>query len=367
MQGLYIHIPFCVRKCNYCDFFSLAGRLDLLDAYINSILGEASKYAGMPFETFYMGGGTPSLLGAGRLTALIDGLNQIFDLHGLFESSIEVNPDSADVPLLKAALQSGFNRISIGVQSMNDAELRKSGRVHTADQAKNCIENALKCGFNNVSADIIIGLPGQTEYSLRETLHILLEEGVNHISAYCLSIEEGTPFATKIPADMPDDDFQAEMYQMVEQVLTGSGFAHYEISNFARPGFQCMHNINYWRGGDYIGLGVAAASHLNRKRWKNASDLEAYLIDPLKIEIEYDVLASLQKISEETILKLRLLTEGVDLSAFQNRYDTIVIDNLMRRLDAMVEEGKLVRRELNYLLPDEKVLISNRIFAEILD
>ncbi len=367
MLGLYVHIPFCVSKCNYCDFFSVSGRLDLLDAYIDSLLVEASKYAGISFETMYVGGGTPSLLGADRLIRLIDDLNRVCDLHGILEATIEVNPDSADATFLKAAVKAGFNRISIGVQSMNDYELKMSGRIHTAEQAKNCIENAFKYGFNNVSADIIIGLPGQTEHSLRESLRVMMKEQVNHVSAYCLSLEEGTPFAIKIPDDLPDDDFQAGMYEVVAELLLDSGFVHYEISNFARPGHQCIHNMNYWRGGDYIGLGVAAASHLNGKRWKNAPDLEGYLMNPLVIGVEEDILAASEKIREEAILKLRLLNEGIDPSTFQGRYDTIVIDQLIRKLDTIAEEGKLIRQGLNYLMPREKVLVSNKIFTEILD
>ena len=374
MQGLYIHIPVCVKKCSYCDFYSLPGRLDMIGNYVQAVLQEAEHYKGMSFYTLFIGGGTPSLLGAKYLRMLMEGLDKTLRLPRRsaprngdeYEATIEVNPESATEEFLKAAKETGFNRVSIGVQSLADDELRSVGRIHTAGQAVEAIRQAKKAGFEAISADLIIGLPGQTWTSLRNSLKTLVEMEVGHISAYCLSLEEGTILGNKPPENLPDDEMQANLYEETRKFLKSCGYAHYEISNFARRGCECMHNINYWRGGEYLGLGTAAASHIEGRRWRNRADLDSYIQSPTTQIEEIEVLGIEEKAAEEAMLRLRLLEEGVDIVELADRYEWDSIKGIVERLEEMAREGLLVKWGTRYRLSEDKVLTSNRIFERVI-
>jgi oxygen-independent coproporphyrinogen III oxidase len=366
MNGLYIHIPFCVRKCAYCDFYSLAGREESRIAYVDAVLKEATRYDGRAFQTLYLGGGTPSLLGPALLERLIHGLRTRLDLSELSEATIEMNPDSATPELMSAAFNAGIRRISIGVQSLSDAELEAVGRVHDSSRAIEAVRLAKGQGFESVSADLIAGFPGQTWDSLRASVEGLTGMGVDHLSLYCLSIEEGTPLAAALPTNLPSDDDQAELFQRARELLAQTGFVHYEISNFARPGHQCQHNLNYWRGGEYVGLGAAAASHVEGKRYRNRADLNAYLADPTGQTEYVERLDIKEKAAEEAMLRLRLLEEGLDMKALADKYSSEAVAGLMGRLDAMMGLGMLLRDGHSYKLHPARVLTSNPIFAEVL-
>lgn len=367
MLGLYVHIPFCVSKCFYCDFYSVSGRLDLLENYLDALILEASSFAGMSFDTLYIGGGTPSLLGTSGLEKLINGLSRYFNLARLKETTLEVNPESASKDLLKAASSLGINRISIGVQSLNDCELQKAGRIHNAKHAMIAIENTFDCSFDNISADIIIGLPCQTYESLAETIHELLAVKLTHISAYCLSVEAGTAFEACLPPDLPDYDCQAELYELIRDSLKEQGFLHYEISNFALPGRECMHNLNYWRGGEYLGLGPSAASHIGGKRSKKSNSLEKYIDNPLAIDAEEEILKPEDKAAEEAMLRLRLLEEGLDIQSLLKRYGTGHMNALVNKLETMAGKEILTKKGNRYLLPSCRVLTSNQVFVNVVN
>jgi len=367
MTGLYVHIPFCVSKCYYCDFYSEAGKLDMLEAYVDALLIEAKLYKGALFNTLYIGGGTPSLLGVRGLESLIAGLSRCFDLTNLEEATIEVNPESADTGFLQAALACGINRLSIGVQSLNNSELKKAGRIHNAQQAIQALSAAFDCGFENVSADIIIGLPGQTQQGLEDTLHNLVSTGLAHISAYCLSVEDGTAFAQCPPKDLVDDESQAGMFEFAAGCMKQHGYVHYEISNFAVPGSECLHNLNYWRGGEYLGLGPGAASHIKGKRFKNAACLDQYIHDTAAVEREEEVLDAAHKSAEEAMLRLRLLQEGLDLASLSVRYGQSNIGCLSDRLNKLAGEKMLVKAGNKYRLPPDKVLTSNQVFIQVIN
>jgi oxygen-independent coproporphyrinogen III oxidase len=366
-RGLYIHIPFCIKKCAYCDFYSLPDRLDSLDPYIQAVLTEAQKYSGLAFETLYLGGGTPSLLKAGGLTTLLDGLRGILDLSRLSEATLEANPDSVTPELLAVAKLKGINRISLGVQSLCDDELKKVGRIHDAPQAVQSLELAAKSGLDSISTDVILGLPGQDWPSLMITLETLIGMGVQHLSLYCLSLEPHTPLAANPPLDLPSDDTQAELYENACGLLEQRGFSHYEISNFCRPGFECRHNLNYWRGGEYLGLGPAAASHLDGKRLKNRPDLDTYLQDPTRQAEEIEELSPPKKAGEEAMLRLRLLEEGLDTGELGERFGDENIIGLVSRLNQLVKEGKLIRNGSNYRLTPSCALVSNSVLAMVLE
>jgi oxygen-independent coproporphyrinogen-3 oxidase len=366
MTGLYLHIPFCKRKCYYCDFYSVTDRYDLVPRFIEAVTSEAESYTGAKIDTLYLGGGTPSLLGAGHLLTLTQRLSDIFDLSGLAEATIEVNPDTATIDLFNGIIQAGFTRISLGIQSLNDRELATSGRIHNAVQSLNALHVTSRAGISNISADLIIGLPGQDWDSLRNTIERLLIEDIKHVSAYCLSIEEGTPFAVTRPGDLPDDDMQAELYIKASSYLKQVGFEHYEISNFCQPGYECRHNLNYWRCGEYIGLGPSAASHLNGLRYKNDSNLHKYLADPLSARIDEEILERRAKIGEAAMLRLRLLEEGLDYRELTEQFGDCA-DDLRSCLERMVKRSLLLKRDGRYCIPADRILTSNPILAEVLN
>ena len=416
MKGLYIHIPFCVRKCSYCDFYSLPNRQSAIADYVQAVLQEAGSFPlsqrgikgdlqplkNPSFQTLYLGGGTPSLLGPQNLQTLISGLMvsslapggreserggyQIINPHcssplegedsgegfpktkplSLLESTLEVNPESATPEFLQTAKTLGFNRLSFGVQSLSDAELQSVGRIHTAAQAVAAIKLAQKTDFQNISADLIIGLPVQTWHSLHNSLETLTDLGLPHLSVYCLSLENGTPLALNPPNDLPSDDFQAELYEKTRAFLINSGFVHYEISNYARPGFECLHNLNYWRGGEYLGLGPAAASHLDGKRFRNNNDLDAYLQNPTG-QVEYvETLSPKEKAAEEAMLRLRLLEEGLNTDELTAKFGPANTSDIILRLDKMKQENLLLKTGPTYRLEPAHILTSNSIFSRVL-
>jgi len=366
LTGLYVHVPFCVEKCAYCDFYSVPSRLGNIESYVDAVLAECGAYGHLSFHTLYLGGGTPSILGAHSLKRLIEGLRRAFDLSRLEEATFEANPESATEDFLAAALLSGFNRISIGVQSLSDDELKAVGRIHNAEQAVAAIELAKSIGFRNVSVDLIAGLPGQTWDSLHNSIDRLISLGIAHLSLYCLSLEKGTPLAQNPPANLPSDDEQAELFESARSLLIGSGFIHYEISNFAAAGRECLHNLNYWRGGEYLGLGPAAASHLGGKRFKNRADLKSYLENPAGVVEEIEELNAEEKAAEEAMLRLRLLEEGLDIDEFTRRHGQENIRRLLARLDRLSREGSLLFDGAKYRLEPSLVMTSNPILARVL-
>jgi oxygen-independent coproporphyrinogen-3 oxidase len=283
-----------------------------------------------------------------------------------FEATIEVNPESAKPAFLEAVKNAGFNRLSFGVQSLNDDELRRVGRIHSAAQAVAAIKLAQQFNFPAISADLMIGLPGQTAASLYKSLRTLVDLGIQHLSVYCLSLEEGTALANNPPPDLPSDDLQATLFTETVAFLNSSGFIHYEISNFAKPGFECQHNLNYWHGGEYLGLGPAAASHLDGKRFKNRANLEAYLENPTA-QIEYvEDLSKKEKAAEEAMLRLRLLQEGLDTDVLIDRFGAENTEDIIARLDELTKEGLLINTGSVYRIPPSLVLTSNPIFARVL-
>jgi oxygen-independent coproporphyrinogen III oxidase len=366
LRGLYVHIPFCVKKCSYCDFYSLPSRQGSIPGYVQAVLKESQDYQGLDFRTLYLGGGTPSLLGVENLRTLLTGLRESLDLSHIVEATIEVNPDSATPDLLKAARGLGINRVSIGIQSFSDYELRAVGRVHNTAQAVTAIRTIKEVGLNNVSADLIIGLPGQTWTTLHDTLAAVTALGINHLSVYCLSLEEGTPLTKNPPSDLPSDDNQADLFEQARAFLKERGFIHYEISNFAKPGQECLHNLNYWRGGEYIGLGAAAASHINGRRFRNRADLAAYLGEPTCQTEDNEMLSPQDKAAEEAMLRLRLLQEGVGINELKVKYGQGNITALLGRLDSLVREKMLVCEGSRYRLVPSRILTSNQVFNRVI-
>ena len=329
VPSLYIHLPFCKKKCNYCDFVSYAGKEKLIDEYVNALIRELESLLStfyFQLSTIYLGGGTPTLLEPKHFDKIISTLighwlvpskfipSSIEGVEGSLvinhsEISIESNPATADKEKLKALRELGINRLSIGVQSFNNHHLKTLGRIHSAEEALRFYEDARSAGFKNINLDLIFALPNQTLEEWKVDLQTAFKLEPNHLSTYNLQIEENTPLweMTKSQApnpkqspnpkiqipkrdgeprrlvsggpqlQLPNEEIELAMYEYAIETLASAGYKHYEISNFAKPGFECRHNINYWKNGNYIGIGAGAHSHLNGKRWANPDSLEAYI------------------------------------------------------------------------------------------
>ena len=281
--GLYVHVPFCRSKCQYCDFYSLACKDDkLMDGYLDAVcahIKEAGALApGYKVDTIYFGGGTPSFFGADGMAIILTTIRRNFDVDNNAEITFEANPDSINDKLLHRLYAEGFNRVSLGVQSDNDEILKKLGRPHTYAQAVTAYQRIRKAGFRNVSVDLMYGLPGQTLRTWQETLDNVLKLLPEHISCYGLKVEEGTPlYEYKDMAGLPNDDLQADMYLAAVEMLRSRGYRQYEISNFARKGLYSRHNMKYWTGGEYLGFGPSASSDFAGKRFVLSRDLQTYI------------------------------------------------------------------------------------------
>lgn len=281
---MYVHIPFCRRKCGYCDFYSLpvsGTDTGLMTQYVSALLCHAAAWrqicGTLSADTLYIGGGTPSLLPPAELSRLVDGLRETFNLPGCAEVSVEANPDSLGDDVLCAARQCGVNRLSIGVQSFDGRLLRTLGRPHTAADARAAIQRARRAGFTNISLDLMFGLPGQTRESLQRSLDEALSFSPEHLSCYLLKLEPGTPLYERQSAlALPGEDEQTAQYELLCERLGNAGYEHYEISNFARGGMRSRHNLKYWRGADYLGLGAGAHSLMCGRRFAYPRDVGAY-------------------------------------------------------------------------------------------
>ena len=278
--GIYVHVPFCDGKCPYCDFYSLRGGEELMDRYTAALAKRirrwAEEHGKKRIATVYFGGGTPSLLGAERLSALLTVVRECFDLAGDVEITLEANPVSVDEDFFRGVREAGFNRLSMGMQSGVEEELRFLGRKHTLKDVENAVQSARKAGFDNLSLDLMLGLPEGNEGKLKQSIDFAAGLGADHISAYLLKIEPGTPFAAQ-KITVPEDDEAADQYLFCVSELEKRGFLQYEISNFAKPGRESRHNLVYWHGEEYLGFGPGAHSFYRGKRFFYPRDLEGFL------------------------------------------------------------------------------------------
>lgn len=365
MKGIYIHVPFCVRKCKYCDFVSFAGRDDMFSAYVSEIIAEMAEYRGTAADTVFIGGGTPTILPCKELERLINACFDNFNISADCEFTVEANPGTLDYNKIKALLYGGVNRISVGVQSFNDAELRKIGRIHNSKTAYNTICQLRKAGFSNINLDLMTALPGQTPKSLEYTLDTALALPVTHISAYSLIIEEGTPLEREYSRGeiiLPDEETDREMYAMTVEKLKSGGFLQYEISNFAKEGYECRHNKKYWQCGEYIGLGTAAHSYIDGKRFYNTSDLSEYMSEK-KRSGDVTVLTEHDKIGEFMIMGLRM-NKGISENEFFKRFGKSVDELYSHELERFINGGFIIRKNGRIALTDSGRDVSNSILCE---
>ena len=366
--GLYLHIPFCKSKCAYCDFYSLPHSEEKMDAYTAALIRHleevAPRCAAHTADTVYFGGGTPSYLGEKRLTKLLKTVKKRYHVAAGAEITLEANPDSAgDWKALRALRRAGFNRVSLGVQAADDGLLRRIGRVHTWDQVLSSVAAARMAGFDNLSLDLIYGLPGQTVAAWQDTLRAAAALETQHISCYGLKVEPGTPlWQQRESADIPDDDAQADMYLWTVDYLEKQGYAQYEISNFARPGYESRHNLKYWTLGEYAGFGPGAHSDMGGVRFAYERDLDGYIAGELRLS-EMEEIAPLDRDLEYIMLSLRTV-QGIDSAYFQRQFRQKF--QPMEELLAQYEvHGLAARTERGWRLTPRGFFVSNAIIVSL--
>ena len=380
-SAIYVHIPFCLRKCFYCDFASFPGKEHLYEPYVEALREEirlgAERYPEARISTIYLGGGTPNVLTPEQLGSILEQIRQSFQVCFNAEITTEANPGGSlnfQLPTWTPQHPTPdtqhleFNRLSLGVQSFHNNELGRLGRIHTADEAVGAFLCAREAGFRNISIDLMYGIPEQTLDSWGETLRRAIELGSEHISLYSLTVEEGTPFHEmwcEGRLEIPGNDIEADMYEAAIEMLTSAGFIHYEISNFAKPGFESRHNTTYWRNEPYFGFGAGAASYLNGVRALNVSEVEEYICRMKNGEIPIESQESLtgcEAMGETMFLGLRML-RGVHKTDFAARYGVSPQEVFPEEILSLTARG-LIEESGEYIrLTRTGLLLANEVFS----
>ena len=369
---LYIHIPFCVQKCKYCDFLSAPATSQVQNAYMEALLDEirAANASDYIVISVFVGGGTPTAVEAGWILRLMNTVRECFELAQDAEITMEMNPGTVTAESLAIYRQAGINRLSIGCQSARDEELRAIGRIHNFAQFLDTYEKVRAAGFANVNVDLMSALPGQSLRDWEETLQriLALNPQPEHISAYSLIVEEGTPFYEMYERgelDLPDEDTDREMYRKTAEIFREHGYERYEISNYAKPGFACRHNCGYWTRRDYLGFGIGAASLYGNTRFHNATSLQAYLDNPLNCREDVQNLSLQEQMEETMFLGLRML-KGVDTQKFQENFAATVDEIYGAQIQESISEGLMMRNESNVFLTEKGLDLSNYVMAKFL-
>lgn len=370
---LYLHIPFCARKCAYCDFLSFSHGTETQERYVEQLIEEI-KTASAGFRdttvcSVFVGGGTPSILQSGQIKRIMEAVKENFKLDADAEISMEANPGTVTREKLMDYKNAGINRISFGLQSAKNEELQALGRIHTYEEFLESYCMARECGFSNINIDLMSALPKQTVESWLETLKKVIDLKPEHISAYSLIIEEGTPFFEKYGDGrgeniLPDEDSEREMYHKTKTILQVHGYERYEISNYAKKGKECRHNIGYWTGVPYLGLGLGASSYINGTRFRNTDNLRDYLNGDRK-RYDADCLSKKDMQEEFFFVGLRM-TKGVSLKAFEKRFGVSAYQVYPGLLEKLVKEGGAEISGEYFRLTEYGMDVSNYIMAQFL-
>ncbi|MCM1128049.1 MAG: radical SAM family heme chaperone HemW [Lachnospiraceae bacterium] len=373
--SIYVHIPFCVQKCLYCDFLSAPAsdgvRARYVEHLIQEIKEESQSYVNYKIKTIFLGGGTPSLLEPMQIAGIMRALGENYRLEPDCEISMEANPGTCSPERAAAWKNAGINRVSIGLQSLNNAELKALGRIHSAEDFYDTYEMLVKTGFNNINVDLMSAIPGQTMESLCDTIHRVtaLKPAPAHISAYSLIIEEGTPFYEETPV-LPEEDAEREMYKITNDMLFCAGYHRYEISNYAREGSECRHNKVYWQRGNYAGFGIGAASLVENVRFANGKDLKSYL-ERGPVKENRQELSKEEQMEEFMFLGLRMM-KGVSGEEFQRLFGKTIEQIYPGIVEKHIRNGLLRRyydleeKEERIALTETGIDVSNVVMADFL-
>ena len=370
--GLYLHIPFCKSKCLYCDFCSFPNpKEEQIASYVGALCHDLERRSrdchDYEVDTVYLGGGTPTILRADQLEQIMETLTRYYHISATAEITAECNPATGGAELFRRMRSVGFNRLSIGLQSANCEELRALGRLHTFEQFLETWESARSAGFSNLSADVMFGIPHQTRESFLATLDKVLSCNPTHLSAYALAVEEGTPFGKRgeDALHLPDEESTRSMYLDMVSRLNGAGLRQYEISNFARVGYESRHNLKYWNMDAYLGFGPAAYSDFEGVRFGNGRGAEAYIRGE-EIVAEYETPSETERMNEYVMLRMRL-TEGISLPKLRARFGEASAGRIQKSL-ASYETGGFVRKTENgFAFTPKGFLVSNTVLSEVLD
>jgi len=359
-ESVYIHIPFCKSKCKYCSFVSTTNVEDI-ELYINSLEKEIkNNYTLESLNTLYFGGGTPSLL----KIQYIERLLKLFNIKQDTEVTFEINPDDADIQYLKLLKTIGINRLSFGAQTFDDEILKLIGRRHNSNSIYKAIDNSHLADFENVSIDLMYGLPFQNTDKLKKDVSIIQKLAIQHVSTYGLKIEQPSFFYTNPPHNLPDDDAQADMYVMINNILDEMEYYRYEISNFAKKGYESRHNLNYWNNFEYYGFGAAAHGYINGIRYSNSNNLKEYMDNPNKHSVEHKVTPK-EQLEEEIFLGFRRET-GINIVEINKKYNIDFIKKYENILNKYIPDY-ILPTETGYKLTLNGVLLSNNILSEFID
>ena len=371
--GIYVHIPFCKQKCSYCDFISYCDKNDLIEKYIKALKQEIKNSSVNEYEisTIYIGGGTPSYIESKYISEILKTIKQKYNISRNVEITIEVNPGTATKEKLRDYVEAGINRISIGLQSCNNNLLKMIGRIHTYEEFLSTYKLAREVGFKNINVDLMIGLPNQTLDDVKKSLEEISKLNPEHISVYSLIVEEGTPIEKKI-ADgqlkLPNEELEREEYWEVKKFLESLGYKHYEISNFAKTGYESKHNLNCWEQKEYLGFGAAAHSYMKKTRYSNTENIEKYINQEMQSEqlhIVHEVQKEEEQKKEYMLLGLRKI-DGVQISSFKNKFGCNPIMEFKNELKKLTQEG-LIKIDLDQIKLTEKGIdLANIVWEEFI-
>ena len=372
--SLYIHIPFCVKKCEYCDFYSLCD-LSLREKYVNALIAQIKDFRSEAknklVDTIYFGGGTPSLLSGDAMLRIMKTIRSVFRVAEEAEISMEANPGTLNPEKLSAYREAGINRLSLGLQSADSEELKRLGRIHTREEFESSFLLARLEGFQNINVDVMYALPNQTEQTLSDTLDYVIALDPDHISFYGLKIEPETPFGRDetIEDSLPVEDTQADMYLNSVEKLENAGFLQYEISNFSKPGFECNHNLKNWKCRDYLGFGPAAHSFFDGKRFSYKKDIDAFIADPLKRNKLYDEYEELTygDVAWQFVMLGFRLRLGIDVIEYEERFGDDFDARYLEKMAPFIDKQYILKTKNGYRLSRRGLLISNYILSEILE
>ena len=373
--GFYLHIPFCKSKCIYCDFNSFAQKDDCIEPYIKAVKKEIEEYAkqnkDVLIKTIYIGGGTPSYIKEKYIKEIIETIRSNFEIIPNAEITIEINPGTVNRRKLNTYYKAGINRLSIGLQSTNDKLLKQLGRVHDFEDFLETLRLANTIGFSNISADCMIGLPNQTIYDVEETLNVLINLRLTHISVYSLIVEPNTPLEKKINSGelkLPDEEIERYMYWFAKRKLEENGYLHYEISNFAKPLFRSKHNLDCWNQKEYKGFGVSASSYENEIRYTNISSIEKYVENVQNGQFKKNYIVEEKQdrevmMKEYMLLGLRKIT-GVSINQFRKKFGTIPIFKYNKEITKLTNEGLIESNGINIRLTKKGLDLANLAWEE---
>ncbi len=370
--GIYIHIPFCLNKCPYCDFCSHPGRKkEEITAYAKKVAEQLREWSDRckdhTVDSVYFGGGTPTLMSHQDFKIILAALRECYRLNPDAEISVECNPASSGGKEIAELHALGINRLSIGAQSLDDGELRGLGRLHTTEDFYRIFGQARAAGFENISVDLIYGIPGHSAESFKNTLRALCQLSPEHISTYCLKVEEDTPFGNTVDSlNLPCEDEVAEMYLSGIEIMSAYQFEQYEISNFARTQYQSRHNLKYWNCDEYLGIGISAHSYFGGERFACHTDLERYLKGRFECGGEPIKLSEAERETEYVMLSMRL-ARGLDAAEYIRRYGIPPAEKYARRFEEFVEGGYVISDAAGYRFTPRGMLVSNHILSSVLD